>query len=366
MMATSDEMAAPLASALARAGRAGRGRRVALANGPAPGSLISLLDRRAFLATLGGGLLAAPLAAEAQPTAKIPRIGVLGVTAMAPSLGEAFRQGLGQFGYTEGRNVVFDQRHAEGRPERLSQLATDLVRLNVDIIFARGAGALSAAKQATRRIPTVAVDLESDPVTMGFVRTLAQPGDNITGVFLDLPELSGKQLQLVKEVIRPVLRVAILGDPKLNGPQFQATEAAAKALAIQAQLLEVRAAGDFRGALEAARTGRANAVLLLSSPLVFTQRADISVLAVERGLPAVSMFVEFAEAGGLMAYGPSLREAFWRAGAYAGRILQGAKPGELPVERPTKFELVINVKTAKALGLTIPPSLLQRADQVIE
>ena len=324
------------------------------------------MDRRAFLGTVAGSLLAAPLAAEAQPAARIPRIGVLGVTAFAPTLREAFRQGLDQFGYVEGRNVVIDPRHAEGRPERLSQLAEDLVRVNVDILLTRGAGALSAAKGASRRIPIVAVDLESDPVAMGFVRTLAQPGDNITGVFLDLPELSAKQLQLVKEVIRPVSRVAIVGDPKLNGPQFQATEVAAKALAIQAQLLEVRAAGDFRGALEAARTGRANAVLLLSSPLVFTQRADISALAAERGLPAVSMFVEFAEAGGLMAYGPSLREAFWRAGAYSGRILQGAKPGELPVERPTKFELVINLKTAKALGLTIPPSLLQRADQVIE
>ena len=324
------------------------------------------MDRRTFLGALVSGLLAAPLAAEGQQSGKVPRIGVLGVTAMAPSLGEAFRQGLGQFGYTEGRNIVIDQRHAEGRPEGLPQLASDLVRLKVDIIFARGAGALSAAKHATRLIPTVAVDLESDPVAMGFVQNLAQPGGNITGVFLDLPGLSGKQLQLVKEVIRPVLRVAILGDPKLNGPQFQATEVAAKALAIPAQLLEVRAVGDFRGALEAARTGRANAVLLLSSPLVFTHRANISTLAVERGLPAVSMFVEFAEAGGLMAYGPSLREAFWRAGAYAGRILQGAKPGELPVERPTKFELVINLRTAKALGLTIPPSLLQRADLVIE
>jgi putative ABC transport system substrate-binding protein len=325
-----------------------------------------VMERRTFLGVIAGGLLAAPLAAEAQPTAKIPRIGVLGVTAFPPSLEPAFRQGLGQFGYTEGRNVVIDQRHAEGRPERLSQLAADLVRLNVDVIFARGAGALSAAKQATRLIPTVAVDLESDPVAMGFVRNLAKPGGNITGVFLDLPELSGKQLQLVKEVIRPVSRVAILGDPKLNGPQFQATEVAAKALAIEAQLLEVRASGDFRGAFEAARTGRANAVLLLSSPLVFTQRADITALAVERGLPAVSMFVEFAEAGGLMAYGPSLREAFWRAGAYAGRILQGAKPGELPVERPTKFELIVNLKTAKTLGLTIPQSVLGRADQVIE
>jgi len=285
---------------------------------------------------------------------------------MDPLLNEAFKQGLGELGYTEGRNVVVEYRHADGRPERLSQLAADLVRLNVAVLVVRGAAALAAAKDATSHIPTVAVDLESDPVAMGFVRNLAQPGGNITGVFLDLPELSGKQLQLLKEVIRPISRVAILGDPVLNAPQFQATAGAARALAIEPQLVEVRGSRDFDTALEAAGRGRAGAVLLLSSPLVFTGRVKISALALKRRLPAVSMFVEFAEAGGVMAYGPSLREAFWRGGAYAGRILQGAKPGELPVQRPTKFELVINLKTAKTLGLTIPPSLLQRADQVIE
>jgi len=324
------------------------------------------MERRTFIGTLAASLLAAPLAAWAQPRASPPRIAMLGVTAMDPLLNEAFKQGLGEFGYTEGRNVVVEYRHADGRPERLSQLAADLVRLNVDVLFVRGAAALAAAKHATSHIPTVAVDLESDPVAMGFVRNLAQPGGNITGVFLDLPELSGKQLQLLKEVIRPISRVAILGDPVLNAPQFQATAGAAQALAIEPQLLEVRASRDFDTALEAAGRGRAGAVLLLSSPLVFTGRVEISALAIKRRLPAVSMFVEFAEAGGVMAYGPSLREAFWRGGAYAGRILQGAKPGELPVQRPTKFELVINLKTAKALGLTIPPSLLQRADQVIE
>src|SRR5713101_836322 len=315
---------------------------------------------------LATSIVAAPLAAEAQPAGKVWRIGVLGLTPTAPFLGEAFKQGLAEFGYTEGRNVVIEYRDADGRPERLSQLAADLVRLNVDIIFARGAGALSAAKQATSRIPTVAVDLESDPVARGFVRNLAQPGGNITGVFLDLPELCGKQLQLLKEIIRPISRVAILGDPVLNAPQFQATEVAARALAIQPQRLEVRASKDLDRALGAASRGRASAVLLLSSPLVFAHRMEIDALAVERRLPAVSMFVEFAEAGGLMAYGPSLREAFRRCGAYVGRILQGAKPGELPVERPERFEFAINLKTAKALGITVPHSLLLRADQVIE
>jgi putative ABC transport system substrate-binding protein len=198
------------------------------------------------------------------------------------------------------------------------------------------------------------------------VRNLAQPGGNITGVFLDLPELCGKQLQLLKEIIRSISRVAILGDPVLNAPQFQATEVAARALAIQPQLLEVRTSKDFDTALEAASRGRASAVLLLSSPLVFYHRANIGTLAIKRRLPALSIFVEFAEAGGLMAYGPTLREAFRRCGAYVSRILQGAKPGELPVERPTKFELVINLKTAKALGLTLPQSLVSRADRIIE
>ena len=325
-----------------------------------------LVDRREFIVAVAGSLLAAPGAAEAQPAIKTPRIGILGLTPWPPSLAEAFRQGLGEGGYTEGRNLALEIQDAEGRPERMSPLAADLVRLKVDVILARGAGALAAAKQATSRIPTVAVDLESDPVAMGFVRNLAQPGGNITGVFLDLPELSGKQLQFLKEVIRPISRVAIFGDPVLNAPQFQVTEAAARALAIQPQRLEVRGSKDIETALEAASRGQANAVILLSSPLVFHHRTELGARSAKRRLPAVSMFVEFAEAGGLMAYGPSLREAFRRAGGFVTRILQGAKPADMPVERPTKFELVINQKTAKALGLTLPASLVSRADRVID
>ena len=324
------------------------------------------MDRRKFIGVVSTGLLAAPVAAGAQPAARAPRIAVLGVTSLNPTLGEAFKLGLGELGYTDGQNVAVEGRDADGMPERLPQLAADLVRLNVDIIFARGAGALASAKQATSRIPIVTVDLESDPLAMGFVRSLAQPGSNITGVFLDLPELSGKQLQLLKEIIRSISRVAILGDQVLNRPQFQATEVAARSLAMQPQLLDVRASKDIDTALEAASRGRAGAVLLLSSPLVFRYRAEIGALAIKKRLPAVSMFVEFAAAGGLMAYGPSLREAFRRAGGYAGRILQGAKPADMPVERPTKFELVINMKTAKALGLAIPQPLLTRADQVVQ
>jgi len=324
------------------------------------------VDRREFISALTVSLLAAPAAGEAQPAARVPRIAVFGLTPANATLAEAFKQGLGDSGYTEGRNVVIESRDADGRPERLPQLAADLVRLEVDVLFARGAGALSAAKQATSRIPTVAVDLESDPVAMGFVRNLAQPGGNITGVFLDLPELSGKQLQFLKDVIRPLSRVAILGDPMLNAPQFQATEAAARALAMRPQRLEVRESKEIDTALEAANRGQANAVILLSSPLVFYHRTELGALAAKRRLPSVSMFVEFAEAGGLMSYGPSLREAFRRAGGFVARILQGARPADMPVERPTQFELVINRKTAKALGLTLPSSLVNRADRVIE
>ena len=324
------------------------------------------MDRREFISALTVSLLAAPAAGEAQPAARLPRISVFGLTPANATLSEAFKQGLGDSGYAEGRNVVIEFRDADGRPERLPELAADLVRREVDVIFVRGAGALSAAKQATSRIPTVAVDLESDPVAMGFVRNLAQPGGNITGVFLDLPELSGKQLQFLKDVVRPLSRVAILGDPTLNAPQFQATEAAARALAMRPQRLEVRGSKEIDTALEAANRGQANAVILLSSPLVFYHRTELGALAAKRHLPAVSMFVEFAEAGGLMSYGPSLREAFRRAGGFVARILQGAKPADMPVERPAKFELVINRKTAKALGLTLPSSLVNRADRVIE
>ena len=323
------------------------------------------MDRRAMIA---GALsvMTAARAARAQPTARAPRIGVLGLTPTDKSLAEAFAVGLAQAGYVDGRNVVVEHRHAGGRPDDLPGLATALVSAPTDVIFARGAGSLEAVKNATSTIPIVAVDLESDPVARGFVKNLARPGGNITGVFHDLPELSGKQLELLRQVIPTVTRVAVLGDAVLNAPQFRATEDAARALAMQLQTLDVRASADIDRALDSARRSRASAVLLLSSPLVFVYRKQIGSAAADRRLPAVSMFVEFAEAGGLLAYGPSLREAFRRAGAYAGRIMQGARPGELPVERPEKFDLVVNLKTARVLGVKVPQAVLVRADQVIE
>jgi putative ABC transport system substrate-binding protein len=322
------------------------------------------MDRRAFLTILGGGIFAVPFIVLGQEAAKTSRIGVLGPTPIAPLTDEAFRRGLAQFGYTDGRNLVIEYRDAEGT--RLSDVAGELVRLNVDVIYARGPAAVKAAKEATRTIPVVAIDLESDPVAAGFVRGLAQPGGNITGVFLDLPELGGKQLQLLKEIIPRLSRVAVLGDPVLNAPQFQAMEVAGRALSIGIQRQDVRVVKAFDRALDAARKERATAVLILSSPFVYSQRVRIGALVNEKHIPSVSKFSEFVAAGGLMSYGPSVPAAAQRCGTYVGRILQGVKPSELPVERPQTFELAVNLKTAKALGLTIPQTLLLRADQVIE
>ncbi len=322
------------------------------------------MDRRAFISLVTGSALAVPKVAETQQAARFYRIGVLGPTPIAPSSDEGFRKGLGQLGYTDGVNLVIEHRDGEGT--RLSDFAGELVRRNVDVIYARGPAAVRAAQRATRTIPVVAIDLESDPVAAGFVRGLAQPGGNITGVFLDLPELGGKQLQLLKEIIPRLSRVAILGDPVLNAPQFEAMAAAAQALAIDVQRQDVRVVKDFDRALDSARKGRATAVLILSSPFVYSQRAHIGALVIEKRVPAVSMFSEFVAAGGLLSYGPSVPAAAQRCGTYVGRILQGVKPGELPIERPQTFELAVNLKTAKALGLTVPQSVLGRADQVIE
>ena len=321
------------------------------------------MNRRTWLLWLAA-ILASPPAAEAQQPAKTYRVGVLGPTSISPSSHEGFRKGLSQLGYTDGLNVVIEYRDAEGA--RLSDLARDLVRRNVDVIYARGPAAVRAAQSATHAIPVVAIDLESDPIAAGFARGLAQPGRNITGVFLDLPELGGKQLQLLKEIIPGLSRIAVLGDPGLNAPQFQAIDVAAHLLEIAVQHQDVMVVKDFARALDAARRGRAMAVLILSSPLVYSQRDRLGALVIGKRMPAVSMFSEFVGAGGLMSYGPSVPAAAQRCGTYVARILQGIKPGELPIERPQTFELAVNLNTAKALGLTVPQSILGRADQVIE
>ncbi len=320
------------------------------------------MDRRAFIGTLAGGLLAAPLVADAQTAARKVRVGMLGSNPIAPFLYEMFKEGLAQLGYIEGHQVQIVQLDGGGVPARLPAGAAELVRARADVIFARGPVAVAAAVEASKTIPIVAIDLESDPIALGYAKTLARPGGNVTGVFLDLPELSAKQLQLFREIAPGLSRVALVGDSTGNAAQFRATERAAQTLGIQVQMFEGRTAAELDAAL---RSG-VGAILIFSSPVVFDHRARIAALGREKRLPTVSLFTEFAEAGGLLTYGPSLRESFRRSGVFAGKVLGGAKPADLPIERPEKFELVINMKTAKALGLTIPPSLLQRADQVIE
>ncbi len=323
------------------------------------------MDRRAFIAMVGGSILAAPLA---QQPGKVWRIGSL--SQASPAVGavytEAFLQGLRESGYIEGRDFVFEVRYAGGRFERLPDLAAELASLKVDVIFARSSRAVTAAKAATSTIPIVALDLESDPVVMGFVASLARPGGNITGWFLDLPELMGKQLELLKEVMRELPRVAVLGDSAINASHFRAVEEAGRALGVRVQALEARSPKDLDTAFVAASKERARGLIVLSSSFTFLHNAVIAHLAAKNKLATISIAKEFAEAGGLMAYGVNLGDLHRRCATYVGKILNGAKPGELPVERPAQFEFVINLKTARALGLTVPQTLLLRADQVIE
>ena len=304
--------------------------------------------------------------AGAQPEGRKARIGTIGITPTAAALNEQFIQGLAASGYVEGKHFEIVAQHAGGDPSRLTGGAAELVRARTDVIFARGAAALVAAMGATRGIPIVAVDLESDPIALGYAKTLARPGGNVTGVFLDLPELSAKQLQLFRDIVPRLSRVALVGDTAGNASQFRATERAAAGFGLQVRSHEGRTLAELEAGLEAARRSGAGGVMLFSSPLVFFHRERLATLARERRLPAISLFTEFAEAGGLLTYGPSLRESFRRCGGYVARILGGGKAAELPIERPEKFDFVINLRTARALGLTIPPTVLARADQVIE
>jgi ABC-type uncharacterized transport system substrate-binding protein len=314
-------------------------------------------------------LLAAPLGIEAQQQVASPRrIGVLMYQTLTDEfvpLFAAFREGLRQAGYVEGQNVEIAWQDARGRHDRLPPLAAELVRLKVDTIFAVGPQALRAAKDTTTALPVVAIDLESDPVESGFVANLARPGGNITGVFLDLPELMGKWLELVRD-LTPAPRVAALWDPTTASSQMKAIEAAAKSLALRVELFPIREPKDFDDTFRLAKRPRVNAIVVISSPLMLVSSKRIADFARTNRLPAVSMFRAFPLAGGLMSYGPAFPEAWQRIGIQVGKILGGAKPGDLPVERPNRFELVINLKTAKVIGLTIPSSLRLRANEVLE
>ena len=299
----------------------------------------------------------------------MPVIGVLEPATSAeqiPDLLAAFWRGLAETGYVEGKNVAIEYRFTNWRPELMPDAASDLVRRNVKAIFAPTPEAGAAARNATASIPVVALDLESDPLAMGYVKSLARPDGNVTGMFLDLPELSGKQLGLLNEIVPRLSRIAIIGIPGLNAAQFAATETTARALALETEVMEVRVADDFERALEAARIKHVDAGILLSSPLMFVASKQIGELALAKRLPLISLFAEFPKSGGLIAYGPNVSEMFRRCGYYVGKILHGAKPSELPIQRPERFDLVINLKTATALGLDVPTQLQQLADEVIE
>jgi len=321
------------------------------------------MDRRAFLATLACSVLAAPLAAKAQPAGRVARIGA---TVATDAFYEAFLQGLVEAGWVPGQNAVIERRFVRGEGERVPAMVAELVGLKVDVILGTGPRVIKSARKATSTIPIVGLDLESDPVGSGFVATLARPGGNITGIFLDQPELSGKQLQFLRDAVPGLARVGVIWEQEAGDPQLRATEAAARTIGITLNALGVRRAEEIRPAVERAARARAQALVVLTSPLLSNNLVAIVEVAQQYRLPTISPFTSFADAGALMAYGPSQPEMFRRAATYVDKILRGAKPGELPVERPSRFELTINLKSAKTLGLTIPPSLLQRADQVIE
>ena len=321
-------------------------------------------------------LLAAPLAAEAQQPAKIPRIGLLG-TFPTNHHDQALRQGLHELGYVEGQNIAIERRYFEGKAERLPDLATQLVRLRVDVIVVDACGApLNAARQATSSIPIVVTACNDDLVATGLISSLARPGGNITGLSELTPELGAKRLELLKEAAPTVRRVAVLWNPAYAerfGANFRfwssdwtEMRAAAQALGMTLQSVEIRGLDDFDTAFSAMTRERADALIAFSDPLIVSRGRRIANLAAKSRLPAVYPSREFVDAGGLMSYGPSISNMFRRAAGYVGKILKGAKPADLPMEQPTTFELVINLKTATALGLTIPQSLLHRADEVIQ
>jgi putative ABC transport system substrate-binding protein len=327
------------------------------------------MSGKIFVWLLTTVLLTATPPAEAQQATKVPRIGHLN----APSLSalaartEAFRQGLHELGYVEGKNIIIEWRFAEGKLDRLPALAAELVRLNVDIIVSTGPTVTRAAKEATSTIPIV-MAFDTDPVGNGFVASLARPGGNITGLSSLAPEISGKQLELLKELVPRLSRVAVFGTTTVPGSMqaLREMERAAGAFGVKLQYLDVLDPKDIETAFRTAGKGRADAVLVLTSGVLADHRTEIAELAIRSRLPAIYFRSEFVEDGGLMAYGVSITDLDRRAATYVDKILKGTKPADLPVERPKKFEFIINLKTAKQIGLTIPPNVLVRADRVIK
>jgi putative ABC transport system substrate-binding protein len=325
------------------------------------------MNRRVFLAAAAGGLIAMPAAVRAQQADKIRRIGYLSLQSGLTPTTEAFLQGLRELGYVEGRNLIIEYRWAAGRQERLPELAAELVRLKVEIIVTAVTPAIEAAKRATSTIPIVMAAV-ADPVGSGLVVGLARPGGNVTGLTALSTDLAGKRLHLVRELVPKATRVMVLALRGTSATKLLLEEmrAAAQQLGVQLVGQEVKEAGDLPSAFAAMQRERAQALIVQASPLSGDNARRIAELAAQHRLPAMYEVRSSVEAGGLVSYGPSFSEMFRRAAFYVDRILKGAKPADLPIEQPTKFELVINMKAAKALGLTIPQTLLARADEVIQ
>jgi putative ABC transport system substrate-binding protein len=328
-----------------------------------------MMDRRAFIGTLAGGLLAAPLAAEAQPAGKVYRIGFLSSTGcpIRAEIMGPFRQGLLEFGYVEGQNITIECRGVRGATDHLPVFAAELVRLNVDVLVGVGTASAQAAKHATTTIPIVMVSV-GDPVGSGLVTDLARPGGNVTGLSALAPGMVPKALEFLKEAAPSVSRVAVWIDLTNPGQTLadQHLDAAAKSLGVTAERSDVRTAANLDAAFAAALRQHSEALFVHALPIELRDVQRIAQFAIRNRLPTMALFPQFVREGMLMSYGPNFAEGYRRAGTYIDTILKGAKAGDLPIEQPTKFDLAINLKTAKALGLTIPPSLLQRADQVIE
>ncbi len=327
------------------------------------------MNKKILAFTLAIVILVSVHLAEAQQAKKVPRIGFLGAT--SPSVEstriEGFRQGMRELGYVEGKNIVIEWRWAEGKFDRLPDLAAELVRLDVDVIVTGGSTSTGAAKEVKTTIPIVMAQV-NDPVGSGFVVSLARPGGNVTGLSTLIPELGGKRLELLKEVVPKLSRVAVFGDSTApgNAQSLKETEPAAKAFKVQLQYLDILGPKDIESAFRQASKGHADAVVVLGAPVLISQRKQIAALAVKNRLPAIYTAESYVEDGGLMSYGVSVVDLYRRAATYVDKILKGRKPADLPVEQPTKFELIINLKAAKQIDLTIPPNVLARADKVIK
>ena len=329
-----------------------------------------MMDRRTFIGTLTGGLLAAPLAAEAQQAGRVYRIGVLMNKASDPAESRQWQGlwlGLRERGWIEGENILIDLREAEGNSSRVPELAADLVRRKMDLIVTRGSLFTGAVKAATSSIPIVFI-AHADPVGTGHVASLARPGGNITGLAILQTEIGAKGLEILRSVVPTVTRIAVLWHPGTPSaaPGLKALEEPARRLRLELQPVGARSAAELEGAFAAMARARAQGVVVLATPIFFGERQRLGELAIAHRLPTMFQIRDYTEAGGLMSYGADLADLYLRAAILVDKILKGAKPGDIPIEQPTKFELIINLRTAKALGLTIPPSLLQRADQVIE